>query len=94
MVMRGSVIVPANRHLPLLFAFTLPPNLGSNLGADQKVCNLDPSFCFEIEKLAYTSRDFSDEVVALSCHPMPRRVRDMKNRYYGGLPVDIEIDGE
>ena len=39
MVMRGSVIVPANRHLPLLFAFTLPPDLGSNL---------DPSFFFEI----------------------------------------------
>ena len=85
MVVRLSVLVPANGHLPLV--------LGSIVGADQNVCDLDRrTGVYLLQKFVYTAHDFADVEVALSQSLIPWGDRNPENRDYDH--VWVQIDGE
>jgi hypothetical protein len=89
MAMGPDILIPTDGHLP--------PTLGSIpvLRADQEVCDFDCGIeASSLEKLAYTGHDFADKGVALSRSFISWGCRSPENRDYGGVWVEIEIDGK
>ena len=87
MVALFDVLAPAGGHLPFM--------LRSTLRTDQIVCDFDFGIgVCHLEKLVYAADDFADVGVALSRSSIVFGDRDLENRDYDSVVVEIVVDGK